>query len=356
MKLAYQSRAMAVVALAIGSNMSVSCVGMPAHISAHACVCHDVRCRCISDGAEAPEVAATSWLMEGMLELRRQGFFRWGWAREDGVIQSLIAIGRFGEASEEEAKVVFSRAVTGQGRDLNLHQRDLAGLERQPQKINGTNVFYWRVRGVPGIVSRERLATLEAALGNRHRRTRLASVLNFHTNDNVDELQDEFFLQEFIKLDIPYYLEHHGDVLQVPTKHHLSERGRRHSARNNQTFVAITNNLIELLSSGIITVKGLDVSSLPETLDRLDTFSIPWAGAEEGLAEPEPEQEKIAAPMPVTPPKPKQVYSSYVVRDGRRKISPNDLVHRGAGANLREADADDGVAPPRRQVLRRRAQ
>lgn len=154
--------------------------------------------------------------------------------------------------------------------------------------------MYWRVRGVDGIVSRERLNALETALGSRHRRARLASVLKFRATAGDHDLQTRFFLEEFIKVDMPYYLEEYRDFLQLPTEAQqraLTDRARRHSSRHNVEFYLITDNLIELLAHGIIAVKGLDAKSLPVSMT-VSTFCIPWAGVEEGLAEPEPEQSR----------------------------------------------------------------
>ena len=44
-----------------------------------------------------------------MLELRRQGVFRWMWTREQGVIKSVQSIGHFGDALDNEAQAVFLR-------------------------------------------------------------------------------------------------------------------------------------------------------------------------------------------------------------------------------------------------------
>jgi hypothetical protein len=323
-ELAYHSRAELVSPFANGNDMPVCCALMPMNSCALTRRRCDPRRRCVLDRGEAREVAPTSWLMEGMLELRRQGFFRWGWAREDGVIRSLIAIGRFGQASEEEARTVFAQAVGVKGGILTRCHRDMAGLERQPKKFDGEERMYWRVRGVEGIVSRERLNVLETTLSSRHRRARLASVLKFRAAAGDHDLQTRFFLEEFIKVDMPYYLEDYRDFLQLPTEAQqraLTDRARRHSSRHNVEFYLITDNLIELLAHGIIAVKGLDADSLPVSMT-VSTFSIPWVGAEEGLAEPEQEKQEL-----VTPAKTTQVHSSFVIRDGRRKISPPMILY-----------------------------
>ena len=86
--------------------------------------------------------------------------FRWGWTREQGVIKSLQAIGRFGDASDEEAQAVFSQAVSTKNGALTEHFRAMAGFERQEKKFGGKKHAYWRVRGARNMVSRERLMQL----------------------------------------------------------------------------------------------------------------------------------------------------------------------------------------------------
>ena len=51
----------------------------------------------VGDGGFAPEAIPTGWVSEGMTELRRQGFFRWGWTQESAVVAALFDIEWFDE-------------------------------------------------------------------------------------------------------------------------------------------------------------------------------------------------------------------------------------------------------------------
>ena len=64
------------------------------------------------DGGFAPEAIPTDWVSEGMTELRRQGFFRWGWTRESAVVAALFDIERFDEDTPlETASMLFDKEV-----------------------------------------------------------------------------------------------------------------------------------------------------------------------------------------------------------------------------------------------------
>ena len=275
--------------------------------------------------------------MEGMLELRQQGFFRWGWAREQGVIASLVEIGRFGDA-DAQAKIMFGNEVSKSGGCLTLHHRDMHGLERQSKNFGKGERYYWRVRGVDGIASRERLAALEADLSSRHRRARLDSVIAFRTSGMAGEAEldteVEFLVQEFISLDQPHLIDEYGDFLQVAAAEGQSGRpGRaaRRSARHDDVFYALIDNLMELLGRGVIAVKGL-CSSVDGKLHAVE-FELPVPVPKTRQDESEwsseltrtPQKTKLAAGAMSTPPRGK--WSSYTVYDGKRRISPAMILY-----------------------------
>lgn len=262
--------------------------------------------------------------MEGLLELRRQGVFRWGWTREQGVIKSLQAIGRFGNASDEEAQAVFSQAVSTNGGALTQHYRDMAGFERQKKEIGGKKHAYWRVRGARKMASRDRLAQLEGELSDRHRRTRLASVIAFRTDGDATEFYTAFLLEEFIRLDMPGLLQRYGDFLRVPAASATARMTAR-SIRHNETFYILTGNLIELLSCGIINVTGLN-AALSVTLQPA-TFAMDWPSdcsvvgpTAEPALKPQPKQQFAVEKTPTK-------FSSYAVHGGKRRISPPMMLY-----------------------------
>ena len=170
------------------------------------------------------------------------------------------------------------------------------------------------------MVSRERLMQLELELSDRHRRTRLASVIAFRNDGDGAEFETLFMLEEFIRLDLPGYLQRYGDFLQVSAMS-LQGRTTTRSIRHNETFFAVTDNLLELLACGIISVKGLK-ATLPMTLQQA-TFAMKWPG--NCVAEPnmkrQPKQSKAAVEK--TPTK----FSSYIVYGGKRHISPPMMLY-----------------------------
>lgn len=90
------------------------------------------------------------------------------------------------------------------------------------------------------MVSRERLMQLELELSDRHRRTRLASVIAFRNDGDGAEFETLFMLEEFIRLDLPGYLQRYGDFLQVSAMS-LQGRTTTRSIRHNETFFAVTD-------------------------------------------------------------------------------------------------------------------
>ena len=103
------------------------------------------------DGGFAPEAIPTGWVSEGMTELRRQGFFRWGWTRESAVVAARFEIERFDEDTPlETASMLFDKEVCDKNGNF-LHGKQLElGFERQPLKRGGETLYYWRVSDKAG--------------------------------------------------------------------------------------------------------------------------------------------------------------------------------------------------------------